>query len=386
MLRKLLRYIRSAKYRSVGLTFLLMSILFAFWVTRLPDVRDKLGLSEGQIGLALFFIPSGALAAMLMSHSVNRRFGEGRIMTISLLLLSVTSIFPLLATTYISLCVSLFFFGFTMGFTDISMNSVVSIFEKRDKVKIMSTTHGFFSLGGIIGASLGSLIAGVGIGMATQMVATAAVVILIDLLVIRPVIKNERDDHNNENEALFAIPKGPLLPLAIIGFCIMMAEGSIADWSAIFLDDVVHAPAHLLGFGYAAFSFTMTIGRFYGDELSSILGQQKVLILGCLIALGGFFLTLTGGLIATLGGFALIGVGFSSVVPVLFSISGSMPGVSSSYGIASVGSAGYAGFLLGPVAIGIVAEFQDLTRSFMLLMFLTFLALILARFSFPSVK
>jgi fucose permease len=273
-----------------------------------------------------------------------------------------------------------------MGFTDISMNSVVSIFEKRDKVKIMSTTHGFFSLGGIIGASLGSLIAGVGIGMATQMVATAAVVILIDLLVIRPVIKNERDDHNNENEALFAIPKGPLLPLAIIGFCIMMAEGSIADWSAIFLDDVVHAPAHLLGFGYAAFSFTMTIGRFYGDELSSILGQQKVLILGCLIALGGFFLTLTGGLIATLGGFALIGVGFSSVVPVLFSISGSMPGVSSSYGIASVGSAGYAGFLLGPVAIGIVAEFQDLTRSFMLLMFLTFLALILARFSFPSVK
>ncbi len=386
MVRKLLRYLRSGKYRSVGLTFLLMSIFFAFWVTRLPDVRDKLGLSEAQIGLALFFIPSGALVAMLMSHTINRRFGEGRVMTLSLFLLSVSSVFPLLASTYVSLCISLLFFGFTMGFTDISMNSVVSIFEKRDGVKIMAMTHGFFSLGGIIGASLGSLIAGLGIGMGTQMLTTAVIVIIIDFVFIRPEVMHEKDDHSNGNEPIFAIPKGPLLPLAIIGFCIMMAEGSVADWSAIFLDDVINAPSHLLGLGYAAFSFTMTIGRFYGDELSANFGQQKVLMLGCVIALAGFLLTLTGGFAVALTGFALIGAGFSSVVPVLFSISGSTPGVSSSYGIASVGSAGYAGFLLGPVAIGFVAEYQDLTRSFILLMCLTAIALILARFGFPGKK
>ena len=166
----------------------------------------------------------------------------------------------------------------------------------------------------------------------------------------------------------------------------MIAEGSVADWSAIYLDDVVNAPVAMLGFGYAAFSFTMTVGRFFGDDLSARFGARRLLIFGGLIAVSGFALTITSGLAASLIGFAAIGVGFSTIIPILFSTAGNMKGISSSYGIASVASVGYFGFLLGPVAIGMVAEYQGLARSFLLLALLTLLSVFLAFFRFPKTQ
>jgi len=384
MIKRLTDYVSSPQYRGAGLTFFLMSVLFSFWVTRLPSVRDKLSLSEAEIGLALFFIPMGALTAMLVSHAVNRRFGEGRMMSAGLVLLAIAGIFPVLAGNFLLLCISLFFFGFFMGLTDISMNAVVSMFEKKNDVHIMSASHGFFSLGGMIGAPVGGLVAGSDISPLLQMAVTAVIIIVIVVLVIWPHTFDSREEHEGNEEPLMAIPRGGLIPLALMAFCTMMGEGSVADWSAIYLKDVVAAPEYLLGFGYAAFSFTMTLGRFYGDQLSARFGAQKLLLTGYFIAILGFAFTLFGGFYVSLLGFTLIGAGFASIIPELFRSAGRTQGYSSSYGIAAVASTGYFGFLLGPVLIGFIAEYQGLRASFLLLMLLISVALVLVRPSYRA--
>ena len=383
MFNHLAEYVASPRYRAAGLTFFLMSVLFAFWVTRLPHVRDMLSLSEGEIGLALFFIPMGALAAMSVSHGINRRFGEGRVMTTGIILLGVAAIFPVVALSYATLCLSLFFFGFFMGLTDISMNAVVSMFEQKDNVHIMSASHGFFSLGGVIGAPLGSYISGTEISPLWQMVVTAALVGGIALVFIFPHTQKFRDDHGDGNESIFAMPRGILVPLAVMAFCTMMGEGSVADWSAIYLKDVAGAPDHLLGFGYAAFSLSMTLGRFSGDRLSKRFGTRLLLMTGLLTSIIGFLVTLPGDFYLSLLGFILIGAGFASVIPELFRTAGKVEGYTSSYGIAAVASTGYTGFLLGPVLIGFIAEYHGLTTGFVFLILLISAALVLARLRFP---
>jgi MFS family permease len=296
--------------------------------------------------------------------------------------MALTAILPVSASTYGILCGSLFLLGFFMGLTDISMNAVVSIFEKQDDKQIMATSHGFFSLGGIVGAPLGSLIAGYELNPVLQMSVTAVVILLLVVFVIMPPSVGYSDRHSDQ--AIFAIPRGPLIPLAIMAFCTMMSEGSVADWSAIYLKDVVKAPDQLLGFGYAAFSLTMTFGRFYGDSLIALIGPRRVLLAGFSIAVIGFLITLYPEFYTSLFGFALIGAGFASIIPVLFSTAGNMEGVSSSYGITAVATAGYAGFLIGPVMIGYVAEYQSLKVSFVLLIIVVGVALTLVQPSFRS--
>lgn len=379
MVRNLILYVRHPQYRSAGLTFLLMSILFALWIIRLPDIRDKLLLSESDIGIALFFIPIGAICAMLISHTLNKKFGEGRLMGAALFLTAATSLLPVIAPSHFWLCIGLMCFGFSTGLTDIAMNALVSVFEKRDKVQIMSVSHGFFSLGGIVGPLLGGVLYTFDLPIAWQLGAAAVVVILINSLVIIPTVGHERDmDHTDHKDPVFALPKGHLIPLSVIAFCAMMGEGAIADWSAIYLDDVVNASAATLGFGYAAFSTTMTIGRFYGDTLTARLGRSRVVIAGCILAIIGIGLVLTAEFPVVLAGFAVVGIGLSTLIPVLFSVAGSVPGISSSFGIASVATAGYSGFLLGPVVLGFLAEYQGLQVSFLLIIVLAVISLITA--------
>jgi fucose permease len=144
----------------------------------------------------------------------------------------------------------------------------------------------------------------------------------------------------------------------------MVAEGAMADWSAVYLRDALGADAGLAAAGYAAFSLTMAAGRFAGDALRARVSAARLVRLGGgTAALGLGAALLVGHPSAALIGFGCVGLGLSNVVPVLFSAAGRAPGVPTGTAIAAVASAGYAGFLAGPPVIGFVAQATTLTAG-----------------------
>ncbi|MTI38931.1 MFS transporter [Fulvivirga lutimaris] len=374
MIKKLRQYISTPKHMAVGLCFLLLSVLFALWITRIPEVKLRLGLSEGDLGSVLFFTPLGAIISMLLSSNLIRWKGEGKSTVIALLFYGVTMATPLFAYDFLTLCIALFLVGFSMGWVDISMNAVANTIEKVDGVKIMSTSHGFFSLGGIIGGSIGGILAGIGTDGLIQMIAAFITLAIIVMLIIAPKIKSITDDSNKEQHVIFSIPGKSLMGLAVIAFCIMLGEGAIADWSTVYLNNNLSSGPALAGFGFAAFSATMTIGRFNGDYLIEKFGSNNVVKGGLIMAFAGLILLFIKSIALALLGFGMIGFGYSSVIPILFSQASQKADVSPARGLASVATLGYFGFLLGPVIIGWTAEIIGLAFSFGILAALTLVA------------
>ena len=359
---------------AVGLCFLMLSILFALWITRIPEVKLRLGLSEGNLGTALFFTPLGAIISMLLSSNLIKWKGEGKSTVVALLFYGAAMVTPLLAYDFLTLCIALFIVGFSMGWVDISMNAVANTIEKQDGVKIMSTSHGFFSLGGIIGGTIGGVLAGAGSDGLLQMAVAFVVSLIIIVLVISPRIRHINDDTNKEEHVIFSFPGKSLIGLAVIAFCIMLGEGAITDWSTVYLSNNLSSGPALAGFGFAAFSATMTIGRFNGDYLIEKFGSNNVVKGGLIMAFAGLLLLFVQNITMALLGFGLIGFGYSSVIPILFSQASQKEGVSPTRGLASVATLGYFGFLIGPVIIGWTAEIIGLAFSFGILAALTLVA------------
>lgn len=382
MIRRLYIYVNNPVHLSAGCTFFILGTLFSFWVTRIPGVKEKLELSDGALGIALFFIPLGAIISMLVSARMIHTIGEGKTTLYALLFFCMVILAPVMAVDFISLCVALFFLGFSMGWLDIAMNAVVNTIEKKEMISIMSTTHGFYSLGGIAGGGIGGLLAGLGVNPILHFTVSGLIVLLVALLFIRKHVGDIRDDKTRDPVPLFALPRAPVMGLAVIAFCVMIGEGAVADWSTVYLDEFLSSGAMLAGLGYAGFSLTMTLGRFNGDYYIQKHGRSKVILFGITVAIAGILLLLTAKIAWVIIGFTLVGMGYSCIIPVLFSSAAKVVGINPAYGLASVASAGYFGFLIGPVIIGLIAEMYGLNNSFLLLLLLTLVALAWAKRSF----
>ncbi|MEZ4827159.1 MAG: MFS transporter [Bacteroidia bacterium] len=375
MISNLKKFIQNPAFLSTGLIFSINSILFSFWVTRLPFVKDRLGLSEGELGLVLFFLPLGAITAMSVISKLIQKWGAGRVTIVSTIFFCLGMIIPVNAGHVWVLALGLFIGGMGSGAMDIAMNAVAASLEKQYKTVIMSTCHGFFSLGGMIGALIGTAMIGLKIGPFFQMVVAAVVLIMLVWFYIKTHIWHAGQEDGGTGPA-FVLPTGPLLGLSLVGLCIMLGEGAIADWSAVYLEEQTYKGSYIAGLGYAGFSISMTIGRFWGDSIIARLGAKTIVQGGSVLAIAGGILVLLGIPAVTIAGFGLMGLGYSCIVPVLFSASSQVKGVSPSQGIASVATAGFSGFLVGPVLIGFIAESVNLSAGFIFLIILAIIALL----------
>lgn len=160
----------------------------------------------------------------------------------------------------------------------------------------------------------------------------------------------------------------PLFLLGVVSFIVMGGEGAVVDWSGLYLKEISQAPEFLIGAGFLAFSITMTLGRFLGDGISARIGSVKIVAVGSLIAILGYLCVLQAGTYMALLGFALIGLGFSVIIPELFRIGGNIKGVESSQGVAFIAGTGYSGFLMAPPVLGYVGEQFSLQTTFTLLL------------------
>lgn len=362
----------------IGLVFTCNSLLFGNWVTRIPDVKSFIGLSDGELGLALLGAPVGALCIMPLSGWVIARFELGRTMVVSGTVHALSLPLLALADSFYTLALALFFFGFTNALMDISMNASAAAIERGLKRPIMSTCHGMWSLGAMLGAAIGSLVVGMGIPTFLHL-GLVSVGVLVVLLLLSPSLLKVRESRNL-GDKIFALPKGTLLLLAFMAFCILLSEGAIADWSAVYMKDVVMADPYLVGMAYAGFSLLMAIGRMSGDALIPSIGRKALILYGGLLAVAGlsialFFHHQVGVVIV---GFSLTGLGYSCIVPVLFISAANEPGYTSGTGIAAVTTLGYTGFLIGPPLIGLLAEQYDLTIGLFFVLFCSLLVSLLA--------
>lgn len=351
-------------YFAPAWVFASLNIVTGTWVLYLPYVKTKLELNDAQIGVALFSLALGLLISIPFIPFVNRKIGVGNSTIIGIVLFALSYNLPIVAPTYWLLCGSLLMTGIFSGYTDIAMNALVSTIEETNDKKFMSAAHGFFSLGGFIGASIGSLLITIFSSPSWHMLTITIFIIGSNIWLAKHyksikekvIPKTEQGNQFKSIRLLFG--------LSIIAFIIMFNEGAVEHWSNLFFFDIVQVTESKAGLGFIAFSLCMTIGRFLGDGISLKFGTITTIGYGCLIAFGAYFFIITSNLYLAVLGFGILGLGLSVIIPEIFRLAGKTDGVVASVGISIVSGIGFAGFLLGPVLLGFISNRTNLIWSF----------------------
>lgn len=355
---------------AVSAVFALSGLLFGSWAARIPAVRDRAGLSDGELGIALACIAVGAVVAMPIAGGLAARFGSRRATRGALLLSCMAVGVVALAPSLLALCALTVLFGIAMGSLDVAMNAHGVAVESRYDRPILASFHAAFSLGGLAGGALGALAADAAIDVRVHLAVVSLASAVVGLAWSRRFL-SAGADAVAASEPAFVRPPRRLLPLGLLAFACLLIEGASGDWSGVYLRDELGAGAGTAALGFTAFSVTMTAGRVVGDRLVHRLGALTVVRGGGAIAAAGFALALVASNpVAGIAGFACLGAGMSGVVPIVFRTAGHVPGMSAGMGLAAVSTTGYLGFMVGPPVIGAVAELVGLPNALVLLVLL----------------
>jgi hypothetical protein len=297
----------------------------------------------------------GALVAQPTVGWLIGLVGSRRMTTVMLISFCMSAILPGLPTNMLALMGVLFIYGACNGGLDVAMNAQAALVEQRYGRPIMSSFHGLWSIGGLMGAALGGLIATQGVSVRTHLFGVAIVAVVIAVLATRGLVVDDGVRH--EAGPSFALPPRALVLLGLIAFGVLFCEGAIADWGAVYLREGLHSSPAIAATGFAVFSLLMAVGRLTGDTLALRLGPAWVVRGGgALVALGIAVAVASDLPVIVIMGFGLVGAGLACSFPLILSAAARTPGVAANTAIAAMATTGYTGFLVGPPLIGSVAE------------------------------
>jgi MFS family permease len=345
----------------VGVGFTSLSLLMGTWATRLPELKVILNITDGQVGSALLVLSIGSLIISPFSSYIMDRFSTGKATFASVLILSVFYFFPFATKSYPIFLAAMFLLGIANGFLNITVNASASIIEKKFQRSIMSSVHGMFSIGAIIGAVSAGIVAGFNVSPKVHMIGLILIIIVINFLLRKTWFSIPDTDLKSP---VFAIPNLPILGFTVITFCIVIAELAIMDWSAVYLKDSLNSGPILAGLGFAGFSSTMAIGRLSGDTIVPKIGKRNIIIIGSILAALGLGLAaFTFIPVIAILGFTLCGIGMAVIVPMLYSLSASHESISPGAGIASIATACVLAGLVGRPLVGLVSDYAGMSTS-----------------------
>lgn len=346
---------------AVSWCFFCLGALTGVWAVHIPIVQARLGIDPAVLGLALLMLAIGAVLTMPLTGMALAHWGSRRPTALLALGFPIAAPFATLAQQPWQLFVALFFFGATMGGLDVAMNTQATEVEAARGKPTMSSFHGFFSVGALSGAGIGSLLVATGWGNGSGAALTATAFFLISIWAALNLLPSDR---SVEGGPKFTLPSRAVLGLGIITFLAFAGEGAITDWSALFLATVKHADPATAGIGFAVFSVAMTVFRLTGDAVVARTGPVLAIVGGgALMALGMVVALVAPGHYASALGFAIAGVGTANIVPVAFSAASRTRGVPAGVGVAAVTTLGYSGFLIFPPLIGFVAKAFGLSAA-----------------------
>ena len=362
---------------AIGMVFISVGFLFGNWATLIPYIKQKFDLDDAQLGLLLLSMPIGATVMNPFSTYFINRFGMLNTTILGLILLVVTYILPVTFAYLPLVSVGLVLVGMSLSVTNVAMNTCVTSLEHQYGINIMSTCHGMFSAGLMFGSIAASILRGMQIEPVLQMTFIAVVITALVMLLRHTILSIHNEKYKEEGEdggtptggtplgAKFILPKGALLLMILISLCTNVTEGTMADWTAVYMRDVVQTDDYFIGWGLAGYSMFMALGRFLGDALIPRFGGNAVLRTGGIIAALGIVLaiifpyTMT----STLG-FMLVGAGVSCGAPILYGSAARVPGMAKGAGLATMNTFSMGGFLAGPVLIGFISKSVNLPFAF----------------------
>ncbi|MFV0131131.1 MFS transporter [Streptomyces sp. HMX112] len=344
--------------------FALDGFLFAGWVVRIPAIKQQTGASASDLGLALLGVSAGAVVTMTLTGRLCRRFGSHPVTVAAGVLLALSIALPALTRSALALGLVLLVFGTAYGGINVAMNSAAVDLVAALRRPAMPGFHAAFSLGGMIGAGLGGLVAG-HLSPTWHLLGLTAVGLLLTAAA-GPVLLRHPLPPPPESAPRGKPPAGRMdgrsrrlvTVFGAIALCTAYGEGALADWGALHLETDLHARPGVAAAGYALFALTMTVGRLSGTALLERLGQTRTLVAGGATAAVGMLL---GALAPTvwlaLLGFAVTGLGLANIFPVAVARAGALAGPA---GVAAASTLGYGGMLLGPPSIGFLADWFSL--------------------------
>ena len=344
---------------AVSTIFFVNGVVLASWVPHIPAVKARHAISDGELGMVLLSMAVGAVCALPIAGWLVGRAGSRLMTSAAAIALCLALPLPLVSPNVFWLSLSLLVLGACNATLDVSMNAQAVAVERGYGRAIMSSCHGLFSVGGLVGAGVAGGVLAAGVSDLAHVTGTS-IACLITLACCLPwlVASSVRDSSPG---GAFARPTRGLLGLGALAFCGLLVEGAMGDWSAVYLRDTLGSSAAVAAAGFAAFSLTMAAGRFGGDPLVARFGAGSVLRASSAVAAVGLAVALaigrpTPGIV----GCGLVGLGIANVIPILFSAAGRMPGTQTGTALAAVATMGYCGFLAGPPVIGLAAEVSDL--------------------------
>jgi MFS family permease len=363
---------------AVSVLFLVNGMMIGSWAPKLPALMQRLSISEGTAGLIVLCLGAGSMCIMPVFGAMVARRGSARSVGIAAMLAAPTLLLISLAPDIWTVAVAVFLFGGVLGGMDVAMNANAVAVERHRKRPIMSSCHGFWSLGAFAGAAAGGTtiqhLGEVFHGTAIFAIFAAALMIALPrLLQDAPAADQPRTS--------LRLPTSPTpYLLGLMALTAMIPEGAILDWAAVYLQREMGTSLSLAGWGFAGCAATMAIMRFLGDRLRQQLGAVLTLRISAFVAMTGLALAGLAGMPAlAITGFALAGIGIANMVPIAFSAAGNLPGLASGMGLSVVTMMGYSGILLAPGVIGGLAEHISLGRIYLGLALLLLVPLALSR-------
>ncbi|MER5947996.1 MFS transporter [Streptomyces sp. NPDC001904] len=349
--------------------FALDGFIFAGWVVRIPAIKEQTGASASALGLALLGVSAGAVITMMLTGRLCRRFGNHEVTVACGVLLPLTIVLPPLTHSPLTLGLVLLAFGAAYGGINVAMNSAAVELVAALGRPVMPSFHAAFSLGGMVGSGLGGLVAAH--LSPTRHLMAIMVIGLVVTAAAGPTLLRRRSPGAQERIPTPTRAQEPapshrldrgtrtlVLVFGLIALCTAYGEGALADWSALHMEEDLHAHPGVAAASYSCFAFAMTIGRLTGTTLLERLGRTRTLVLGGATgAVGMLFGALAPSVWLALVGFAVTGLGLANLFPVAVERAGALAGPT---GVAAASTLGYGGMLLGPPAIGFMADWFSL--------------------------
>ncbi|MFI6470224.1 MFS transporter [Streptomyces sp. NPDC050516] len=354
---------------AISLFFALDGFVFAGWVVRIPAIKQQIDASAGALGLALLGLSAGTVATMLMTGRLCRRFGVTRVTIVTATVLSLSIILPPLARSPLELGLFLLVFGAGYGGLNVAFNAAAVDLAETIRRPILPSFHAAYSAGALAGAGIGGLLAP-HLGPSPHMLLLSLIGLTVTLGAGRVLVTSGLPTGAGTRPGTTdPTPRAPLSPrtrrlIAVCGLitlCTAFGEGAMADWGSLHLSTDLGTGPGTAAAGYALFALLMTVSRMSGTWLLERLGESPVLIAGGLLAATGMLVAaLTPELWLVFLGYALTGVGLANVFPTAVGRAGALGGP---HGVVVASTLGHSGILLGPPAIGFLAEAFGLPRA-----------------------
>jgi MFS family permease len=337
----------------------IQGLIFASWASRIPEIKEFLGMNDAQFGGILFCLPLGEICFMIPIGYLVSRFGSKRMLVLGALLYPLMLVFVGLAPSALYISAILVLFGAAGSLTNIAVNTQAVGVERLYRRSIMGSFHGLWSLAGFSGGLIGALMVALDITPQIHFIIIFAATTVVAICMQGCALPRDCRPKNFEatRHKIFTRPDHYILLLGLIAMSGSICEGAVFDWTNIYFGDVLNVPQNFVRFGYIAAMGSMTLGRFTVDRFIIHFGAIRVLQFSGFLLVTGLCCAVSFlHIVPSTFGFLLIGAGMSPVIPICYSLTGRSKGMLPGIAITAVSTIGFLGFLAGPPMIGFISH------------------------------